>query len=168
MVGLQSLPARLLQGMSTLTSLTLYNCELDAVPPFIAGAPALSVLNWQVRLLMSITTAISSGGSSSSSQGSRLSGKHMPTMQPVARAGCAWLSRCSWPTDTTQTTVGLAPQGHQFCGMVISDVLLDLMQQTTWQGACQLGSTWRDSQNWISRGTSLGRGCCCRCRRRLA
>jgi hypothetical protein len=45
MVGLQSLPPRLLQGMSALTSLTLSNCELDAVPPFITGAPVLSVLN---------------------------------------------------------------------------------------------------------------------------
>ena len=45
MVGLQSLPPRLLQDMSALTLLTLSNCELDAVPPFITGAPALSVLN---------------------------------------------------------------------------------------------------------------------------
>jgi hypothetical protein len=44
-VGLQALPAHLLHGQSALTSLALSNCELDAVPAFTTGAPALSVLN---------------------------------------------------------------------------------------------------------------------------
>jgi hypothetical protein len=55
LVGLQALPPHLLQGMASLSSLALSNCELDTVPAFITCAPALSVLNLAGAVLQSPT-----------------------------------------------------------------------------------------------------------------
>ena len=54
MVGMPEQPAALLSGAAALTSLRLDNCELDAVPAFAMGAPALAHLSlagtWNPRL----------------------------------------------------------------------------------------------------------------------
>lgn len=44
-VGLQALPSELLRHLAALSALTLSNCELDEVPGFVTGAPALECLS---------------------------------------------------------------------------------------------------------------------------
>ena len=51
-IGLQELPASLLQSNPALTSLALVNCELDRVPAFIARSSSLTALNLAGRLML--------------------------------------------------------------------------------------------------------------------